>query len=285
MSGTLSSRRVYFLANPDQSDAEAVLDELKSFASSRCDVVGSTMGFDGRPAVAARADRIVVLGGDGTLIGVARSTGTNQHPLIGVNLGKLGFLAEFSVEELKRCFDRAVSDDTIISHRTVLKATVQRDGGIRDTSLAVNDVVIRAGPPFRIIRLGISIDGEHLTEVGGDGLIICTPSGSTAHNLSAGGPIMQPGVDAIILTPLCAHSLTHRPLVVERGSVIDIVALTVNEGTTAIIDGQVSYPLQPGDLITIRRFDTDLQLVHNPLYAKWHNLVTKLHWGRPPRAY
>jgi NAD+ kinase len=279
----VSSQRVYFLANPDHPNAPTVLTDLRAFAAGRCEVAGSTLGFDGRPAVAAQADRIVILGGDGTLIGVARSMGPDQRPLIGVNLGKLGFLAEFSVAELKQCFDRAVSDDAIITYRTVLKATVQRNGGVRNTSLAVNDLVIQAGPPFRIIRLGISIDGEHLTEIGGDGLIICTPSGSTAHNLSAGGPIMQPGVDAIILTPLCPHSLTHKPLVVEHGSVIDIVARTVNEGTTAIIDGQVSYPLRPGDLVTIRRYDTDLQLVHNPLYAKWHNLVTKLHWGRPPR--
>ena len=276
------SRRVYFLSNPDKADAASVLEELHSFAASRCNVVGSNPGFDGRPAAAAGVDRIIALGGDGTLIGVARSLGADQLPLIGVNVGKLGFLAEFSVSELKSCFDRAVSDDTIISRRTVLQVTVQHDGAVRDTSLAVNDCVIQAGPPFRIIKLDISINGEHLTEVVGDGLIVCTPSGSTAHNLSAGGPIMQPGVDAMILTPLCPHSLTHRPLVIERGSVIDIVAHTVNAGTTAIVDGQVSCPLNPGDRVTIRRFDADLQLVHNPLYAKWHNLVTKLHWGRPP---
>jgi NAD+ kinase len=93
---------------------------------------------------------------------------------------------------------------------------------------------------------------------------------------------MQPGVDAIILTPLCPHSLTHKPLVIERESVIEIVADEVNKGTTAIIDGQASFPLETGDRLTVRRFDSDFLLVHNPLYAKWHNLVTKLHWGRAP---
>ena len=282
MPGTAQSQRVYFLSNPDRVDAASVLEDLLSFAASRCTVSGSSLGLDGRAAVTAGADRIVVLGGDGTLIGVARSLGTDQIPLIGVNVGKLGFLAEFSVDEFKSCFDRAISDDTIISRRTVLQVAVQHQGRVRDRSLAVNDCVIQAGPPFRIIRLAISINGEHLTEVGGDGLIVCTPSGSTAHNLSAGGPIIQPGVDAIVLTPLCPHSLTHRPLVVERESVIDIVARDVSEGTTAIIDGQVSCPLQPSDRITLRRFDTDFVLVHNPLYAKWHNLVTKLHWGQAP---
>ena len=282
MSDTRPSRRVYLLANPDKAEARAATAELESFAGSRCTLVGSSFGWDGRPAVEAGADRIVVIGGDGTLIGVARSLGTDPIPLIGVNVGKLGFLAEFSVEELKSTFDRVIADDRLVSRRTVLHVTVQHDGSVRDTSLAINDCVIQAGPPFRLIRLGISIDNEHLTTVGGDGLIVCTPSGSTAHNLSAGGPIVQPGVDAIVLTPMSPHSLTHKPLVIERESVIDIHATEVNEGTMATIDGQVPCPLRPGDRVTVKRFNADYLLVHNPLYAKSHNLIAKLHWGRAP---
>lgn len=282
LSNRPSTRRIFLLSNPDKPDAAAALEDLRMFADPQCNVVGTSLGLDGTKAVKAGAERVVILGGDGTLIGVARSLGANQVPLIGVNVGKLGFLAEFSVDELKSVFAQAIGDDSIISHRTVLQITVQHDGGLRDTSLAINDCVIQAGPPFRIVRLDISINEEHLSNVGGDGLIVCTPSGSTAHNLSAGGPIMQPGVDAIILTPLSPHSLTHKPLVIERESVIEIVADEVNEGTTAIIDGQVSFPLKASDRLTIRRFDSDFLLVHNPLYAKWHNLVTKLHWGRAP---
>ena len=277
-----SQPRVYFLSNPDRSEAAEALQELRAFAESRCAVVGTCCGLDGRAAVKAGADRIVVLGGDGTLIGVARSVGEHQIPLIGVNVGTLGFLAEFSVEEIKDRFDQAIADDAMISRRTVLRIAIHADGAERETSLAINDCVIQAGAPFRIIRLGISINGHHLTEVGGDGLIVCTPTGSTAHNLSAGGPIVQTGVDAIVMTPLAPHSLTHKPLVVERESVIDIVAREVNAGTTAIIDGQVSCPLKPGDRVSIRRFESDLLLVQNPQNAKWHKLVTKLHWGRSP---
>ena len=258
------------------------MQTLRAFAQSRCDVVGAELGLDGAKAVEAKADRIIVLGGDGTLIAVARSLGASHIPLIGVNVGKLGFLAEFSTDELMKCFDGAVSDDEGVRRRTVLQLSVRCDGQVRDTSLAVNDCVIQAGPPYRIIRLGVSINGEHLTDVSGDGLIICTPNGSTGHNLSAGGPIMQAGVQAIVLTPLCAHSLTHRPLVIECGSVIDIQAESVNEGTTIIIDGQLSYALSQGDQVSIRRFDHDFLLVRNPLTADWHNLVSKLHWGRQP---
>ena len=230
----------------------------------------------------AGVDRLIVFGGDGTLIGVARSLGAKQLPLVGVNIGKLGFLAEFSPDELKESFERIIRDDTLVTRRIALHVTVRHSEGVRDTSLAINDCVIHAGPPYRIIRLGVSINGEHLTTVGGDGLIVCTPSGSTAHNLSAGGPIVQPRVPAIVLSPMNPHSLTHKPLVVESDSTIEIHASEVNEGSTAIIDGQVTFPLQPGDRITVRRFESDYLLVRNPLYTRWHKLVTKLHWGRSP---
>lgn len=279
---TPTNRRVYLLGNPDKPETAAALVELEAFAARCCTVIGAAPELDGRRAVEGQADRIVVLGGDGTLIGVARSLGSRQIPLIGVNVGKLGFLAEFSIDELRDCFDRAMSDDALIGRRGILKVQVHRQGAVRDTSLAINDCVIQAGPPFRLISLGVSIGGEHLTNVDGDGIIVCTSSGSTAHNLSAGGPIMQPGVDAIVLTPMNPHSLTHKPLVIERDSVIEIDARRVNEGSMAIIDGQVSYPLESNDRVTIRRFEKDFMLVRNPRYAKWHNLVTKLHWGQSP---
>ncbi len=282
MASKAKAKRVYLLGNPDKAEAEPVLENLASFAPSRCTVVGSQLGLDGRAAVEAKAERIITIGGDGTLIGVARSLGIDQIPLIGVNVGKLGFLAEFSVGELKDSFDEAVSDDALITRRTMLDVTIHHDGRPRVTSPAVNDCVIQAGPPFRMVTLGISINNDHLTEVRGDGLIVCTPSGSTAHNLSAGGPIVQPCVDAMVLTPLNPHSLTHMPLVIERDAVINIVATVVNEGTTAIIDGQVSHPIEPGDRLTIKRFASDYLLVHNPGFAKWRNLVTKLHWGWAP---
>ncbi len=282
MADAAKMRRVYLLGNPDKPEAVANMEDLRSFAASRCEVVGMSLGLNGRAALEAGADRLIVFGGDGTLIGVARSLWSDQLPLIGVNIGKLGFLTEFSSDELKSHFDRVINDDTLISRRTALRVEVSHNGQREHTSLAINDCVIRAGSPFRMIDLGISIDGRRLTTVAGDGLIVCTPSGSTAHNLSAGGPLLQPGIDAIVITPLCAHSLTHGPLVVEREARIEIFAHRVNEGTTAIIDGQVSCPIQPGDCVRVHRFNTDFRLVRNPLYARWHNLLTKLHWGRSP---
>lgn len=277
-----SPPKVFFLGNPEKTSVDETLQRLRAFAEGRAAVVGSTLALDGREAVQAGATRTIVLGGDGTLISVARSLGPDQMPLIGVNLGKLGYLAEFSVSELEQTFDQVISDDRLITHRTVLHVTVRRNRHKPVEYLGINDCVIHAGPPFRMIHLNVTINGEHLTNVSGDGLIVCTPSGSTAHSLSAGGPIMEPGVEAIILTPLNPHSLTHKPLVVERESVIGIQGHRVNEGTTLIIDGQVSCPIADGDQVSIRRFEKDWQVVHNPRYPKWHNLTTKLHWGQSP---
>ena len=259
------------------------MQDILSFAESRCTITGSSVGLNGKDAVDVGAQRIVIFGGDGTLIGVARSLGNDQIPLIGVNIGKLGFLTEFSIDELKTHFLRVMNEDELISRRSALHISICRNGEVCDSHIAMNDCVIQAGKPFRIINLGVFINNEHLTDLGGDGIIVCTPSGSTAHNLSAGGPIMQPGVDAIILTPMNPHSLTHKPLVVERESVIRIQADRVNEGTTAIVDGQVARPLQHGDEVTIQRFASDFLVVRNPQYTKWHKLVTKLHWGRAPQ--
>ncbi len=282
MTTTSSSRRVFILANPDKPKAVAALGRVRALVADACNLIAAECGTDGRAAIEAKADRIVVLGGDGSLIGVARSLDSKQIPLIGVNMGKLGFLAEFSIDELGADLSQILTDDTLVDTRTMLRVEIHRNGQGAESLLAVNDCVVQAGPPFRLIELGVSIDQAPLTEVGGDGLIVCTPSGSTGHNLSAGGPIMQPGVEAIIITPLNPHSLTHKPLVVEREAEIGIEAVRVNEGTTLIVDGQVSCDFSGGDRVVVRRAESDFLVVRNPKFTRWHKLVSKFHWGRSP---
>ncbi len=273
-------RRIFLFGNPTKPHAREAVDKLQQVVTTKFEIVGAALAKQ-IPDSARDADRIVVVGGDGTLIAVARTLGSRQVPLIGVNVGKLGFLAEFSLEELAADFDRAVNDDSLISRRAAIDVQIE-NGGVRHSSPAINDCVIQAGPPFRMITLGVKLDGAHLSNVAGDGLIVCTPSGSTAHNLSAGGPIVQPDVDAMILTPLNPHSLTHKPIVVNRESKLEITAMAVNEGTTAIIDGQEPHLLQLADRIIIRRYLHDFLLVRNPGHGRWHNLTTKLHWGQSP---
>jgi NAD+ kinase len=282
VSTSTETRRVYILANPAKPEARAALKTITSFVEDRASLVGSACGLDGQPALKAGADVLIVIGGDGTLIGVARSLAGHPLPILGINVGKLGFLAEFSIEEFCTCFDQVVSDPELVSHRMALDVTMRQNGERPTGCIALNDCVIQAGPPFRPVTLGVFVNGVSLTEVTGDGLIVCTPSGSTAHNLSAGGPILQQGVAAIVLTPLAPHSLTHRPLVIECDSTIEMRASETNEGTAAIVDGQCSFPIAPGDGVIIKRHAAAVQVIRNPLYAQWHKLVTKLHWGEGP---
>jgi len=282
MSHSPSRRRLFILGNPDKTSVTVTLAELKRFASDRCNLIGAELGLDGHRAFEAGAEVIIVLGGDGTLLGVARSLGTDQIPLIGVNLGRLGFLANFSVEELRTHFREAIDDPSLIETRMMLDVHVYEDGQLCFADRALNDCVIQAGSPFRRIELSVLLDGQKLTDISGDGVIVCTPTGSTAHSLSAGGPIVQAGVHAIVLTPLCPHSLTHKPLVVEHDSRIEIVAKEINPGSTVILDGQVSRSLQVNDRVVITRTAAPLRLVRNPLYPNWNRLVTKLRWGQSP---
>ena len=275
----MSKPRVYILANPNKDNASDTLADLREWISGRADLVGAELTHDYTAIARAHPDRIIVLGGDGTMLGVARALGPHQVPMIGVNLGKLGYLAEFSVEELKETFDQVVTNEALICQRMMLEVLLDEP---QAALLALNDCVIHAGPPFRVIELDVQVDGEHLTTISGDGLIVATPGGSTAHNMSAGGPILQPGIRAFVLTPLSPHSLTHRPLVVEYDASIYVSVSQANPGTVVSIDGQLTTPLQAGAGLTIKRSPIEFPLIRNPKNNCFHTLVTKLQWGRLP---
>lgn len=253
------------------------MKQVAALVSQRATLAGSALDFSGG---AINADVVIVLGGDGTLISVARSMGNNQIPLIGVNFGKLGFLTPFSIDELVDNFDEVIGADAPVTRRTLLLAKVERAKDNSEfESLCFNDCVIHAGPPFRMISLTVELDGRRLTQLDGDGLIVCTPTGSTAHNMSAGGPIVMAEVDGMVLTPLNPHSLTHRPIVINAECKLAVEVTQSNLGTTAIIDGQVQCPLREGDRVHIRAADLRASIVLNPRKAKWQSLVSKLHWG------
>jgi NAD+ kinase len=208
---------------------------------------------------------------------------------MGVNFGRLGFLASFTPDELQHSVEALLAGKLPIRSRMMIEAAV-RDGGTKQQFLAtaLNDAVITAGPPFKMIELEISADeksGQHSGGVFliGDGVIISTPSGSTAYNVSAGGPIVNPGVDCMCITPICPHSLSFRPVVVAADSTIVLTAVRVNAGTTLFCDGQVSTRLNKGDRVTIRRSPHDALLIENPHAREWRSLAEKLHWAVSPR--
>lgn len=272
--------RVLVLYNPDKPEARAATASVIACVGREAVVVASAEVPEPEKWLGKDPQRIIVLGGDGSILAVARELKERQVPIIGVNFGKLGFLAEFSFEDLQHNLRSALTDPALVSRRMMMTVGVVHGERGPTESPAVNDCVVHAGAPFRMIELSISVNGEHLTNVSGDGLVLATPTGSTAQNMSAGGPILMPGTRAIVLSPLSPHSLTHRPLVVAADAVIEVVTRRVNTGTTAVIDGQVSFPLVVGDRLTVRQAAYVFQLVRNPGQAQWHTLTQKLKWGQ-----
>jgi len=248
-----------------------------------CFALGNDLQPPLKPEVLDQCDFAIVFGGDGSIISTARNLSEASLPVIGVNLGKLGFLAEFSVAELKERFDEIISGKAPIEERMMLGCRVLSESGEEFSSTAINDVFITAGPPFRMIELKISVDGHLVAGCVSDGLIISTPTGSTAYNLSAGGPIVSPKMDAIVITPICPHSLSFRPIVINAESVVEVCGVTVNRGTTVSIDGQVSSRLSDGDVVKVAGKGGDFLIVNNPVRSRWDTLATKLSWAEKPK--
>lgn len=302
-------RSVILLANRSKPDVLTALDEVRRLIQSHGRIAaeldashdaitqldGTLIGHD--------ADLIVVLGGDGTLLSQSRRCVSLGLPMLGVNLGRLGFMAEFDVESL---VEQAASlfggSELALQDRPLLHVTVS--GGtstdapspVKFQGLALNDAVITAGPPFRMISISLSIDGEEGPSVSGDGLIVSTPTGSTAYNVSAGGSIVAPEVDAMAITPIAAHSLAFRPIIVSGQSTIELVMTRVNSrpeaskgspgddfGTTLVLDGQASTRLQINDRVRLKKHPQPIRFVRNTRGSYWKTLVQKLHWAAPPR--
>jgi NAD+ kinase len=287
--------RLVIFGDPEKGPVAETMREFSLFLKDKAQVVASCHLHECRPEVLRKSDFAIVLGGDGSIISAARHLSAAKVPVIGVNLGRLGFLAEFSVAEFKHYFDDIVSGKAPIERRMMLgcrvgqKRVTARDlrragrAGERFCSKAVNDVFITAGPPFRVIEMQIAVDGEQLPSCVGDGLIVSTPTGSTAYNLSAGGPILAGSMEAMVITPICPHSLNFRPIVVDAASVIEIRCTRINEGTTVSVDGQVVTGLALDEIVTVAKVRSSFLVVENPMRTRWDTLVTKLGWARKPR--
>ena len=250
--------------------AEAI-DDFTAFAKGKAQILANCFRGDCAVDVLRDADFAVVFGGDGTILSAARDLSESGAAVIGVNVGKLGFLAEFSIDELKDLFGRIVTDKSLIEERMVLKCTVSRAGEEIFRSSAINDVVIIAGEAFSMVDLKIKVRNQPLADCLGDGLIISTPTGSTAYNLSAGGPIISADLSAIVITPLCPHTLSFRPIVISAESPIQVQLQKLNKGTVVRLDGQVSTRLTTEDVISIEKDKGAFLLISNPLRTQWRS--------------
>jgi NAD+ kinase len=232
-----------------------------------------------RHHLADRADLIVVLGGDGTLLGVARLVASEGTPILGVNLGGLGFLTEVTISEAQAALGRVLAGEYEVDRRIMLEAIVDRASEeIPQSFQAFNDVVVSKGPLGRMLQLDVVANDTPFCSYRADGLIIATPTGSTAYALAAGGPIVYPTLDAIVLAPICPHTLSNRPVVLPDSYEIEIRVKAPDHDTTFTVDGQESSQLGPDDLIKIHRGRHVVSLIRSahPYFEIWRN---KLRWG------
>jgi NAD+ kinase len=232
-----------------------------------------------REELADKVDLLIVLGGDGTLLAAARSMAEHTVPILPVNLGGLGFLTSVTLAELYPILEQVLAGKHRISERVLLQAEVLRDGKAIERQRALNDAVLNKAALARMIDLDLHIDGAYVCSYKADGLIISTPTGSTAYSLAAGGPIIYPVVEAFVITPICPHTLTNRPLVIPNTSKIEVDFAAGEEAVFLTLDGQVGVELKHGDRVAVARAQTKLRLVRPVKKTYFEILRSKLKWG------
>jgi NAD+ kinase len=235
----------------------------------------------GYAEIGARADAAIVLGGDGTMLNVARHLARHRVPLVGVNQGRLGFMTDIAQTDMLTCVDDLLSGKFTAESRMLLSGEIVRDDQVVASNLALNEVVVDKGAIGRLIDFDLYVDGEFLYNLRSDGVIVSTPTGSTAYSLSANGPILHPQVSGIVLVPLCPHSLTNRPVLVGDRNAIEIRIVRADDSRVHF-DGQVTFDMKPGDAMRIRRSEDSVCFLHPPGYSYFAMLRKKLHWSRQP---
>jgi NAD+ kinase len=285
-------RRVALLVNPDKPEATAAAKAVAGLVQTYGTLLGTFDATDDAPPeLTSDADVLVVFGGDGTLLSQARRFAGQNVPMIGVNMGRLGFLAEFDVAAVQLQAAAVFGDGLLPTYNfTSLRVEIIAPGASRPrySGLAINEAVITAGPPYSLIQLAMHIDGCDGPTVRGDGVMISTPLGSTAYNLAAGGPILTPDIDAFVITPIAPQSLAFRPVVVGAQSVIEFVMVRVNNavpgsGTALVLDGQLQERLAKDETVRMTRVVPLLRFVRNPLTNYWQRLLGKMNWAAEPR--
>jgi NAD+ kinase len=284
----MKSKSVGILAKPKFPEVKSTLHDVVSWLRARnIDVILDTtsailLGEQGgyqKTQLASKADVLLVLGGDGTMLNAARLAGERSIPILGVNMGGLGFLTEVRLENLYPSLERVFANDFVLDERLMLQTHVHRHGETVTRGVVLNDVVISKGTLARMIELKIAIQGRFVTNLRGDGLIVSSPTGSTAYSLSAGGPIIDPAVQSLILTPICPHTLTHRPLIVPGDAEIDVTLTSKDDGAMATLDGQVGVAITQGDTVVIQTSEHRTRLIRFPESNYYDVLREKLKWG------
>jgi len=284
-----SLQTIGIISRPRRSNLAAVVPRLLKWLEARgiqavydeetAASLGDASKGRTRQNVADASQLLLVLGGDGTLLAGAQLAGPREIPVLPINLGSLGFLTSFTLNELYPALEDTLAGRSSFSQRVMLSTELERGGKVIESQRVLNDAVINKGALARMIELELSIDADPVCRYRADGLIVATPTGSTAYSLSAGGPIVHPSVESILITPICPHTLSDRPLVILDSSSIEIRLSGNAESMFLTLDGQRGIPLQPTDRVRITRAKELLRLIHPPKKSYFEILRNKLKWG------
>lgn len=277
--------RLFVIARDDSPRVREAWDEVRSVLKrrKRLEVLAVCTTGDVTAERPAEADLAVVIGGDGAILRACRAFGARQMPILGVNAGRLGFLAELSPTDFRACIRQIEACEYSISHHLMFNCEHQHAGGAKTSHLGLNETAILSAGALRMIDLQLQIDAADVTTYSADGLIISTPVGSTAHSLSAGGPILRQDLQAFVVTPICPHTLTVRPLVDSADCVYRVTMPSAIDGVTLVIDGQIKTPFRHGDAAVIRRARATFQLARIEGHSYYGTLHRKLGWAGQPR--
>lgn len=264
------------------SDRPDVLEAWSSLlplleSTSGVEVVGTYSRLQAVPRQ-VDADLVVVLGGDGSILRGCRQLGQRQIPIVGINLGRLGFLADLTLSEFCDNLDRLISGDYDIVEHLMFRCQHTDSAGKTHTNIGLNEVTITTGSSLKMLDIALQIDQEPVTTFSCDGLILSTPVGSTAHNLSAGGPILRQDLQAFCITPICPHTLTVRPIVDSADRTYGLSVAEAPRGVTLVIDGQIRRPVTAADHVVVQRSESTFKLVHFPGHSYYATLHRKLGW-------
>src|ERR1043166_8902274 len=288
-------KRIGVVVKPHQPDALETLCRLTTWLNERGIALvglpeiereriehqtGCAVEVAAEADIAKQVDLMLVLGGDGTMIATARMVSDTEVPVMGVNYGGLGYLAEFPLEDLFPALDGVLEGKYRLQQRLMLSVELWRGEELVTRNRVLNDVVVNKSALARIIEIEAYLNQQFVNLFRADGLIVATPTGSTAYNLSAGGPIIFPSMSAVVITPICPFTLSNRPIVVPDDSIIEVRLVTENEEVALTLDGQVGFDLQAGDRVLIRKSNTAFSLVQPPNRNYFDVLRNKLKWGR-----
>lgn len=270
--------RAIILADGTRAELRSAVDRLRPTIERYLTVVGQSLDYS-EPLESVEFDLAVVLGGDGSILRAAHQLGARQRPVLGVNLGRLGFLAALQPEQLEQALPEIAAGDHQIIEHLMIECSATREGRPLYHSLGLNEASVLAGPPFSMLDIELYVDGDLVTTYSCDGLIVSTPVGSTAHCLSAGGPILRNDLQALVILPISPHTLTHRPVIDSADRVIELVVPDPHEGTSLVVDGRVLGRLRIGDRVRIVRSQARFQMVAVRGQAYYRTLHDKLGWG------